>query len=109
MTELAVSLRCPSCKSEVALADVLTATVSTATPYVASANVVDCRCPSCHKPFEARFVTGSVYLGYTYAGGGLHFAAMEEVRAPGLEASASRTELEVTLGGRSWRFAATAL
>lgn len=105
--ESAPSLRCPSCKNDVALPDVLTATASAGRTFERSANVVNCRCPSCHRPFEARFVTGAVYLGYTYAAGGLHFAAMEEVKVPGLEASASASAVVVTLGGATWSLAAT--
>lgn len=68
--------------------------------------MVQTRCAGCNSAIELRLRNGGYDVGYSYAGGSLHFEPVKKVRVAGLAIKPGEPDaLDVTLGERRWHFA----
>ncbi|WP_232664390.1 hypothetical protein [Pseudonocardia sp. TRM90224] len=96
-----MTITCPGCSHAVPLAEFLGA----CTAFSPALGTVQWQCPSCASTTDFRPVDGAVELGYVYAAGAAHFAAMDSVPTPGLAVRREPTRLVVTHGTGRWTFA----
>lgn len=87
---------CPHCKIEHRVADILRA----ARPIGGGVDALVARCPG-DGVLEFSVEDESIWLGYTYAAGALHFCAMEQATVPGLQIM-STAPLRLLLDGQSF-------
>jgi hypothetical protein len=92
------TIDCPACKQGIAIDEF----IAGCSHYWKSLDVVQFKCPRCHKDTEACIETDRVSLGYTYAAGSPHFCGMIEVEVDGLEASHVGESLTVQFAGNEW-------
>lgn len=62
------------------------------------------RCATCGAKAEVQLLWCEVRVGYSYAAGSPHFAAMESIPAPGLVRQRGEDCVTATFEGRSWVF-----
>lgn len=87
-------IACPGCDHAVPVVEFLEA----ATAYNPVIVTVRWTCPACAATNDFRLVDGAVELGYVYAAGTAHFAAMADVPVAGLTVTAGPDVLRVSLG-----------
>lgn len=93
-----MNVRCPSCKDAVPVAVFLAG----CTGYHPALGTVRRTCPACGGVDDFRLVDGAVQLGYVYAAGSAHFAAIQDVPVPGLAVEADPDGLRVRLAEATW-------
>jgi hypothetical protein len=73
---------------------------------VGSSGGTSVRCTSCGGSIELRLHDGGYTVGYSYAGGSLHFEPVERVAVAGMNVAAAEPDgLDVRIGQRQWSFA----
>ncbi|MEJ3651630.1 hypothetical protein WEH80_01300 [Actinomycetes bacterium KLBMP 9759] len=93
-----MTITCPGCSHPVPFADFIEA----CSAYSPALGTVRWSCPSCGSTTDFRPVEGAVQVGYVYAAGTAHFAAMETVPVPGLTTERRAAHLVVTHGTSRW-------
>ena len=94
----AAEIQCPACKKMIPIERFLDSGES----YDPGLKVLFFRCFDCGSTVEAQVEHGVMWLGYIYAAGAAHFAAMEKVNVDGLSVNRCSRSVEIRLGDRNW-------